>query len=242
MSASFLDTRIAIMLGFLLFAAVDPARLPRQSRRVVAAGLRAVRGAHGGGGGGLGGTSARPRRSAGRHRRRSAGGLGLHDQRAAARRRPLTGMRGRAAGGSRTRCVPSITCPRCCSSSAARSGRCCSPIPHSSRSACGPPTPGWLARRTTSPPTPPWWLIPERGSRCAARLRFRPDAGSRSGCRPARLCPEVPHPGVAAPTSPPCSGCDATRSRDDLLGFMISHASASCARSSVGRRPSFARP
>ena len=33
MATSFLDTRIAIMLGFLLFAAVDPVRLPRQTRR-----------------------------------------------------------------------------------------------------------------------------------------------------------------------------------------------------------------
>ena len=39
MSASFLDTRVAIMLGFLLFAAVDPAGLPRRAGRVVAAGL-----------------------------------------------------------------------------------------------------------------------------------------------------------------------------------------------------------
>jgi hypothetical protein len=39
MSASFLDTRIAIMLGFLLFATVDPGHLPRLTRRVVAAGL-----------------------------------------------------------------------------------------------------------------------------------------------------------------------------------------------------------
>lgn len=42
MGASFLDTRIAIMLGFLLFAAVDPVRLPRQPRRAVAAGLAAL--------------------------------------------------------------------------------------------------------------------------------------------------------------------------------------------------------
>ena len=38
---------------------------------------------------------------------------------------------------------------------------------------------------------------PDRGSRRAARLRFRPDAGSRSGPGPVRLCPEMPHPGVA---------------------------------------------
>jgi hypothetical protein len=39
MSGSFLDTRVAIMLGFLLFAAVDPVRLPRQIGRAVAASL-----------------------------------------------------------------------------------------------------------------------------------------------------------------------------------------------------------
>jgi hypothetical protein len=39
MGTSFVDTRIAIMFGFLLFAAVDPVCLPRQARRVVAAGL-----------------------------------------------------------------------------------------------------------------------------------------------------------------------------------------------------------
>ena len=39
MATSFVDTRIAIMLGFLLFAAVDPARLPRQARRVAGIGL-----------------------------------------------------------------------------------------------------------------------------------------------------------------------------------------------------------
>jgi len=39
MSASFLDTRIAIMLGFLLFAAVDLGHLPWLTRGVVAAGL-----------------------------------------------------------------------------------------------------------------------------------------------------------------------------------------------------------
>ena len=83
MATSFLDTRIVIMLGFLLFAAVDPARLPRPSAVSPVSACRAVRGSHGRGGGGLDGTSARPRRSPGGHRRRSAGGLGLHDQRAA---------------------------------------------------------------------------------------------------------------------------------------------------------------
>jgi hypothetical protein len=39
MSASFLDARIAIMLGYLLFAAVDPVGMPRPARRSVAAGL-----------------------------------------------------------------------------------------------------------------------------------------------------------------------------------------------------------
>jgi hypothetical protein len=38
MSGSFLDTRVAIMLGFLLFAAVDPVRLPWHAGRVAAAG------------------------------------------------------------------------------------------------------------------------------------------------------------------------------------------------------------
>jgi len=42
MSASFFDTRIAIMLGFLLFAATEPAHLPAQPRRMVAAGLAAL--------------------------------------------------------------------------------------------------------------------------------------------------------------------------------------------------------
>jgi hypothetical protein len=42
MSASFFDTRVAIMLGFLSFAAVDPVRLPRQTRGVVAIGLAAL--------------------------------------------------------------------------------------------------------------------------------------------------------------------------------------------------------
>ena len=39
MSASFVDTRIAIMLGFLLFAAIDPARMPWQARGALAIGL-----------------------------------------------------------------------------------------------------------------------------------------------------------------------------------------------------------
>jgi hypothetical protein len=42
MGTSFVDARIAIMLGYLLFAAVDPARLPRQAHRMVAAGLAAL--------------------------------------------------------------------------------------------------------------------------------------------------------------------------------------------------------
>jgi hypothetical protein len=42
MGASFLDTRIAIMLGFLLFAAVDPVRLPQLLRRPVAIALVAL--------------------------------------------------------------------------------------------------------------------------------------------------------------------------------------------------------
>ncbi len=42
MSASFFDTRIAIMLGFLLFASTEPAHLPAQPRRMVAAGLAAL--------------------------------------------------------------------------------------------------------------------------------------------------------------------------------------------------------
>jgi hypothetical protein len=37
MSGSFLDTRVAIMLGFLLFAAVDPVRLPGRASGAVAA-------------------------------------------------------------------------------------------------------------------------------------------------------------------------------------------------------------
>ena len=39
---SFVDTRIAVMFGFLVFAAVAPARLPRQAGRVIAAGLAAL--------------------------------------------------------------------------------------------------------------------------------------------------------------------------------------------------------
>jgi hypothetical protein len=39
MATSFLDTRIAIMLGFLLFAAVDPTRLPRKVRLPAGIGL-----------------------------------------------------------------------------------------------------------------------------------------------------------------------------------------------------------
>jgi hypothetical protein len=42
MGTSFVDARIAIMLDFLLFAAVDPVRLPRRARRVVAVGLAAL--------------------------------------------------------------------------------------------------------------------------------------------------------------------------------------------------------
>jgi hypothetical protein len=42
MSGSFVDTRVAIMLGFLLFAAVDPVRMPRHAGRVIAAGLAAL--------------------------------------------------------------------------------------------------------------------------------------------------------------------------------------------------------
>jgi hypothetical protein len=39
MSASFVDTRVAIMLGFVLFAAVEPSGLTAPARRAVAAGL-----------------------------------------------------------------------------------------------------------------------------------------------------------------------------------------------------------
>ena len=39
MGASFLDTRFAIMFGFLLFAVVDPMKMPRQPRRALATGL-----------------------------------------------------------------------------------------------------------------------------------------------------------------------------------------------------------
>ncbi len=39
LSASFLDTRVAVMLGFLLFAAVEPSGASRQARRTMAAGL-----------------------------------------------------------------------------------------------------------------------------------------------------------------------------------------------------------
>ena len=144
------------MLGFLLFAAVEPRMLPWQPRRAVAAGLVtlfAVR-------------MAVVAEAWAEHRRDLAdlraviaavppGAAGIHDQRATGGGAGLLGRAGRAAGGSRTRCAPIIICPRCCSSSAARSGRCCSPIPHSSRSACGPPMPGWPGRRTTSPRTPP---------------------------------------------------------------------------------------
>ena len=59
MSASFLDARIAIMLGYLLFAAVDPVGMPWPARRSCRGrSCRAVRGAYGGGGRGVGGTSA----------------------------------------------------------------------------------------------------------------------------------------------------------------------------------------
>jgi hypothetical protein len=39
MGTSFVDTRVAIMLGFLIFAAVNPARLPRLSGQAIAAAL-----------------------------------------------------------------------------------------------------------------------------------------------------------------------------------------------------------
>ena len=39
MGASFLDTRFAVMFGFLLFAVVDPVKMPRQPRRALATGL-----------------------------------------------------------------------------------------------------------------------------------------------------------------------------------------------------------
>lgn len=39
MSAAFVDTRVAVMLGFLLFAATEPAPLPPQIRPIFAAGL-----------------------------------------------------------------------------------------------------------------------------------------------------------------------------------------------------------
>jgi hypothetical protein len=42
MGTSFVDTRIAIMLAYLLFAAVDPVNVPERARRVVAAGLAAL--------------------------------------------------------------------------------------------------------------------------------------------------------------------------------------------------------
>jgi hypothetical protein len=42
MGASFVDTRIAIMLGFVLFAVIDPVRLPRRAGQTVAAGLSAL--------------------------------------------------------------------------------------------------------------------------------------------------------------------------------------------------------
>ena len=55
-------------------------------------------------------------------------------------------------------------CRHCCSSSAARSGRCCSPIRHSSHSACAGLA--RLARRSARHPyrTPHWWPIRAGGS------------------------------------------------------------------------------
>jgi hypothetical protein len=43
MGASFLDTRFAVMFGFLLFAVVDPVKMPRQPRRALATGLAVLR-------------------------------------------------------------------------------------------------------------------------------------------------------------------------------------------------------
>jgi len=42
MGASFVDTRIAIMFGFLVFAVIDPVRLPRRAGQTLAAGLAAL--------------------------------------------------------------------------------------------------------------------------------------------------------------------------------------------------------
>ena len=115
MSASFLDTRIAIMLGFLLFAAVDPVGMPRPARRIGRGrSCRAVRGAYGGGGRGLGGTSARPCRAARRHRGGSSRGAGVRDQRAAGGSAGVLGRGAAQPAGYRTDCAPIITCPHCC--------------------------------------------------------------------------------------------------------------------------------
>jgi hypothetical protein len=95
MSASFIDMRVAVMLGFLMFAAVDPTATVAGSgsgtRHRFRSGIRAhhgrrrlrspVRGAHGGGGGSMDKASARSDRSASRYRHRPARSDGLLHQR-----------------------------------------------------------------------------------------------------------------------------------------------------------------
>ena len=172
MATSFLDTRIAIMLGFLLFAAVDPVRLPRRSGWRRHRADRAVCGAHGSCGGGLDGTPARPRRPPDRHRGCTTRGLGRHDQRAAG------GGAGILEAGPRSRLISNglrteYHMPALLIIERGAFWPLLFANPAQQPILLRPPTTGSPARRTTSPPMPHWRPIrtADRLS-CATSITF----------------------------------------------------------------------
>ena len=157
MSASFLDTRVAIMLGLSGVCGGRSGTCCRaQPRRVVAAGLVtlfAVRMAV------VAQAWTEHRRDLAdlrsRHRRGSAWGRGLHDQRATGGGAGLLG-RGAAQPAAIEQAARRLSSAGV---AAHRARRVLAGAVRQSRAAADPPaaapTPGWPARRTTSPPTPP---------------------------------------------------------------------------------------
>ena len=115
MGASFLDTRFAVMFGFLLFAVVDPVKMPRQPRRVLATGLAvlfALRMAV------VAEVWTEHWRDLTQLRAVIAAvppGALVYVTNVPQDEAPRIGTPGLVAGGCRTLCVPTITCPHCCS-------------------------------------------------------------------------------------------------------------------------------
>ena len=197
MATSFLDTRIAIMLGFLLFAAVDPVRLPRQVRLAAGIGLTvlfAVRMAV------VAEVWTEHRRDLADLRTVIAAvppGASVAMTNVPLEEAPALLERGTAQQADLERSAHRIS-----PASAAdhRAGCILAAAVRHSRTTADPPA----ARLRQAGPRGVRHSLPCRAGggpgpwmRSAARLRFRPDAGSRSGSGPVRLCPELPHPGVA---------------------------------------------